>query len=129
MEGLATVDRLARALHGVEAVLGRSGRPEYRVAGRWFAALRPPRGDALDPVTGEPLDDVLLVAVGDLGAKAAFLADAGLACFTTPHFEGYSAVLHRLSDIESVDEERLAALLQHAWEVRAPARLRRSARD
>lgn len=129
MEGLATVDRLARALHGVEAVLGRSGRPEYRVAGRWFAALRPPRRDALDPSTGEPLDDVLLVAVRDLGAKAAFLADPGLACFTTSHFEGYAAVLHRLRDIESVDEQRLAALLQHAWETRAPASRRRAARD
>lgn len=68
----------------------------------------------------EGLDHVLPVAERDLGAKAAFLADPGLACFTTPHFEGYSAVLHRLRDIESVDEERLAALLRHAWETRAP---------
>jgi hypothetical protein len=88
--------------------------------------VRAPRRDALDPTSGEPMDDVLLVAVRDLDAKQAFLADPGLACFTTPHFEGYAAVLHRLRDIGAVDEARLAELLRHAWEARAPARGRRA---
>jgi hypothetical protein len=41
--------------------------------------------------------------------------------FTTPHYEGHALVLVRL---DAIAEERMAELLETAWYVRAPARLR-----
>lgn len=52
--------------------------------------------------------------------KEALLADDPAVFFTTPHFDGYPAVLVRLDEIE-VDE--LAELVEEAWLVQAPKRL------
>ena len=41
--------------------------------------------------------------------------------FTTPHHDGHAHVLVRL---DRVDEARLGELLEMAWRVRAPPRLR-----
>ncbi len=53
-------------------------------------------------------------------AKEALLADDPDVYFTTPHFDGYPAVLVRLERIR-VDE--LEELLAEAWLARAPKRL------
>jgi hypothetical protein len=67
----------------------------------------------------EPDGDVLGARVADLGVKEALLADSP-ACFTTPHFDGYPAVLVRLDEVP-LDE--LEELVTEAWLARAPARL------
>jgi hypothetical protein len=58
--------------------------------------------------------------VEHLGAKEALLADDPAVYFTTPHFDGYPAVLVRLDRIP-VDE--LEELIVEAWLARAPKRL------
>jgi hypothetical protein len=68
-----------------------------------------------------PPDEVILAArVEDLAEKEAVLAEHVDAVFTTPHFNGYPAVLVRLDRI-AVPE--LEELLVEAWLARAPRRL------
>jgi len=60
------------------------------------------------------------VRVADVGVKEALVADQPRLFFTTPHFDGYPAVLVRL-DVAQPDE--LEELVVEAWLDRAPARL------
>ena len=67
-----------------------------------------------------PDGDVLAARIPDLGAKEALIADDPTVYFTTPHFEGYAAILVRL---ERISEPDLIELLTEAWLCRAPKRL------
>ena len=58
--------------------------------------------------------------VEHLVAKEALLADESGVYFTTPHFDGYPAVLVRLGAIGTGDLEELLA---EAWLCRAPKRM------
>ena len=58
--------------------------------------------------------------MADHGVKEALLADDPAVFFTTPHFDGYPAVLVRLDQI-TVPE--LDELIAEAWLARAPRRL------
>ena len=60
------------------------------------------------------------VHVADVGVKEALLADDPKVFFTTPHFDGYPAVLVRLDQIAVSDLEEL---IVEAWLARAPKRL------
>ena len=53
-------------------------------------------------------------------AKEALLADESGVFFTTPHFDGYPAVLVRLDEIALEDLEEV---IVEAWLARAPKRL------
>jgi hypothetical protein len=115
------VERLALALPEVVAD-GRS----WRVRKKSIAWERPLRkGDlealGFDPkLEPEPYGPVLGARVPDEGAKQALLADDPTVYFTTPHFDGYPAILVRLTVIELADLEEL---LTEAWLARAPKRL------
>lgn len=74
--------------------------------------------DALGDVARD--GPVLGARVPDLGAKDALLADDASVYFTTPHFNGYPAILVRL-DLIAV--AALEELLAEAWLARAPRRL------
>jgi hypothetical protein len=68
-----------------------------------------------------PPDEVILAArVEDLAEKEAVLAEHGDAVFTTPHFNGYPAVLVRL---DRVDEPLLQEIVTSAWLAVAPKKL------
>lgn len=68
-----------------------------------------------------PPDEVILAAmVEDLAEKEAVLAEHPGIVFTTPHFNGYPAVLVRL---DRVDEPLLAEIVTSAWLAVAPTRL------
>lgn len=123
MPSFADLDRVARALPEVEVRFSTDDRPEYRVRGKLFACLRGRRRDALDPATGEPLDDVVMLRTPGLIAKATLLADADLPLFTTSHFDGWPAVLILARDLDRVAPERLEALVEQAWATQAPKRL------
>ena len=99
------------------------GRPTYRVHGRMFCFHRSRRPDAVDPETGERLDDVLAFRVPDLGVKELLLSDARGIYFTTPHWDGYSAVLMRIPDLERLDRDELRDLVEESWLTRAQKRL------
>ena len=51
------------------------------------------------------------------------LADERGIFFTTPHFNGYSAVLMRIPDLARVDRDELRDLVAEAWLTRAQKRV------
>ena len=53
-------------------------------------------------------------------AKEALVADASGVYFTTPHFDGYPAILVQLELISAADLEEVTV---EAWLARAPAKL------
>jgi len=120
---MADLDQLALALPQVTKELSDDGRPAYKVHGKLFCCQRGRRPDALDPETGERLDDVLMFRVADLGEKELLLADARGLFFTTPHFDGYPAVLLRIPDLGRVDRGELHDLVAEAWLTRAQKRV------
>jgi hypothetical protein len=61
--------------------------------------------------------------VADLGEKELLLADEGGVYFTTPHFDGYPAVLVRIPDLARLDADELRDLVAGAWLTRAPKRV------
>jgi hypothetical protein len=93
-------------LPGVEVATS-YGTPALRVAGRFMCRMR------TDP-------EALVLRVVDLGEREALLQGQPDAFFTTPHYDGYPAVLVRL---ETVDAGELAELLEEAWRLRAPKRV------
>ena len=95
------------------------GRPTYNVHGKMFCFHRSRRPDAVDPETGERLDDVLAFRVADLGVKEMLLSDARGIYFTTPHWKGYAAVLMRIPDLLRLDRQELSDLVEEAWLTRA----------
>jgi hypothetical protein len=81
------------------------------------------RPDAVDPKTGERLDDVLMFRVADLDVKELLLADDRRIFFTTPHFDGYAAVLVRIPQLARLKRDELEELVAEAWLTRAQKRV------
>ena len=75
MATTADLDELALAMPQTTKELSDDGRPTYLVHGKFFCFHRNPRRDAIDPDTGERLDDVLVFRVADVGVKELMLAD------------------------------------------------------
>lgn len=87
----------------------------------WERPLRPADIRALGDAA--PTGPILGARVEHLGAKSALLADAPDVFFTTPHFDGYPAVLVRLDTIALDDLEEV---IVEAWLARAPKRVART---
>jgi hypothetical protein len=103
------------------------GNASWRVRNRLFVWERPLRpADLLALGDAAPSGAILGARVEHLGAKEALLAEDPAVYFTTPHFEGYAAVLVRLEQI-AVDE--LGELIVDAWLCQAPKRLAREFLD
>jgi hypothetical protein len=117
------LDELALSLPGATKELSDDGRPSYLVHGKRFCVQRSRRPDAVDAATGERLDDVLMFRVEDLDVKELLLSDARGVYFTTPHFNGYPAVLVRIPDLARFDREELHDLVAEAWLTRAQKRV------
>src|SRR5436190_13279494 len=86
----------------------------------WERPLRPADVRALGDCA--PRGPILGARVEHLIAKEALLADEQDVFFTTPHFDGYAAILVRLDRI-TVDD--LEEVIVEAWLARAPKRLAR----
>jgi len=123
MASMADLDELALAMPQTTREVSEDGRPAYRVHGKLFCVHRGRRADAVDPGTGDRLDDVLMFRVADLGVKELLLADARGLYFTTPHFDGYPAVLLRIPDLARLDLAELGDMVAEAWLTRAQKRL------
>src|SRR5919199_2828230 len=115
MATMADLDELALALPEVTKEVADDGRPAYLVHGKRFVLQRGRRPDAVDPETGERLADVLMFRVADEGVKELLLSDGRGVYFTTPHFNGYPAVLIRIPDLARLDREELSDLVSEAW--------------
>ena len=120
---MVDLDELALAMPQTNKELSNDGRPTYLVHGKFFCFHRSRRRDAIDPDTGERLDDVLVFRVADLGVKELMLADERKIFFTTPHWDGYSAVLMRIPDLARLDREELEDAVVEAWLTRAQKRV------
>ncbi|MBO0865993.1 MAG: MmcQ/YjbR family DNA-binding protein [Mycobacterium sp.] len=87
----------------------------------WERPLRKSDREALATRGVEPPEgDILGIRVADEGVKFALIADEPRVYFTTPHFDGYPAVLVNLSEI---DELGLREVITEAWLTQAPKRL------
>jgi hypothetical protein len=120
---MADLDELALSLPQVTKEISGDGRPSYLVHGKRFCLQRSRRPDALDPETGERLDDVLMFRVADLDVKELMLADERGIYFTTAHFKGYPAVLVRIAELARLDRDELHDLVAEAWLTRAQKRV------
>jgi hypothetical protein len=120
---MVDLDELALAMPEATKELSEDGRPSYLVHGKAFCFHRRRRPDALDPETRERLDDVLVFHVDDLDVKELLLADDRGVFFTTPHFQGYAAVLVRIRDLGVLDRDELRDLVIDAWLTRARKRV------
>ena len=117
------LDELALALPEATKDISDDGRPAYLVHGKVFCFHRGRRRDAVDPETGERLDDVLMFRVDGPDAKELMLADPRGIFFTTPHFDGYPAVLIRIPDLARLDRSELRDAVVDAWLTRAQKRV------
>jgi hypothetical protein len=114
------VRRLALALP--ETSEGTShGSRAWRVRNKHFVWERPLRRSDLEALgDAAPEGPILGAMVEHLGAKEAVLADDPGVFFTTPHFDGYAAILVRLDNISVEDLEEVVV---EAWLARAPKRV------
>jgi hypothetical protein len=122
MSTMADLDELALSMPQATKEVS-DGRPAYRVHGKLFILHRSRRPDAVDPESGERLDDVLMFRVADLDVKELMLADDRGVFFTTPHFNGYPAVLMRIPDLARIERDELQDLIAEAWLTRAQKRV------
>ena len=120
------VRRIALALPETSERRSRD-RPQWRVKDKLFVWERPLRRSDLEALGDQaPSGPILGARVEHLGAKEALLANDEGVFFTTPHFDGYPAILVRL---ERIDVEGLDEVIVEAWLARAPKRLVKSYLD
>ncbi len=114
------VRRIALALPESSERLSRE-RCQWRVKDKLFVWERPLSRKEIEALgSSAPEGPILGARVEHLGAKEALLADDSGIYFTTPHFDGYPAILVRLEEI-AVDE--LDEVIVEAWLCRAPKSL------
>ena len=101
------VVRIGVALPGVEESTSYRT-PSLKVKGNGFVRLRTEA-------------EGLLVVMCTTEEKEALLASGDPAFSTTPHYDGYGAVL---VDLDRIDLDQLTELVEDAWRLKAPARLR-----
>jgi hypothetical protein len=123
MATMKDLDKLALSLPEVTKEVSEDGRPSYNVHGKMFCFHRSRRPDAVDPETGERMDDVLMFRVDGQEEKELVLADPRGIFFTTPHFNGYPAVLLRIPDLTKLDKAELRDTVVNAWLTRAQKRV------
>jgi hypothetical protein len=116
------------ALELPETVEGTShGTLFWRVKDKGFVWERPLRRAEYQALGDEAPDGPILgVRVPDLGVKEALLTDDPGVFFTTPHFDGYPAVLVRLGEIAT---DELEEVIVEAWLDRAPKRVAKAYLD
>jgi hypothetical protein len=112
-------DVIRLTAHLPEVTEGSSyGTPALKVRGTGFCRMwgeREHRRDGVD-------DSEVLVVFCELEWKDALIANSDGVLFSTPHYDGYPAMLVRLADVDADD---LADHLEESYLLKAPATLRR----
>jgi hypothetical protein len=120
---VATWEDVARIIGGLPLTAEQSPH-DWRVGKKlvaWERPMRPSDREALARGGSEPPEgDILGVRVSDEGVKFALIGDEPGVYFTTPHFDGYPAVLVNLAEIAVGDLEEL---ITEAWLTQAPKKL------
>ncbi len=97
------------------------GGAHWKVNGRGFVWERPLRRADLEALgIDQQAGPVLGAATEDEAVKFALVAEDPAVFFTTPHFDGYAAVLVHL---DAISRRRLGELVAEAWAAKAPAAL------
>ena len=114
------VRRFSLALPGASEEVSRNHRA-WVVNGKFFAWERPLRRSDFEALGDRaPTGPILGVRTADLEMKEAILSRDPSVYFTTPHFEGYPAVLVQL---DKITLKELKDMILEAWLARAPQRL------
>ncbi|MBV9683763.1 MAG: MmcQ/YjbR family DNA-binding protein, partial [Solirubrobacterales bacterium] len=117
------VRRIALGLPETSERPTHGGNTSWSVRDKPFVWERPLRPADLRALGDEaPEGPILGARVEHLGAKEALLGDDPGVYFTTPHFDGYPAVLVRLQEVPA---DELEELIVEAWIAQAPRRLAR----
>lgn len=90
-----------------------------RGKGKGFVLYRKPRANAIDPRTGEPYDDLLVIRTASSAEKEALVAADG-PFFTIDHFNGFDAVLIQQSRLAEIGVAELREVITDAWRAMAP---------
>jgi hypothetical protein len=120
---MATWDDVRRIVQALPEASERISRDlcQWRVKDKLFVWERPLRRKEIEALGEDaPEGPILGARVEHLGAKEALLADDPDIFFTTPHFDGYPAILVRLDRIAFAD---LHEVVVEAWLARAPKSL------
>jgi hypothetical protein len=120
---VATFDDVARLALAMPEASERTSRDmrQWRVKDKLFVWERPLRRSDLEALgDAAPEGPILGARVEHLVAKDAMIASDPGVFFTTPHFDGYPAVLVQLDRIAPGD---LDEVVVEAWLARAPKRL------
>ena len=114
------VRRLAMAMPEATEKMSRD-KAQWRVKDKLFVWERPLRQSDLNALGDSAPDGPILGArVEHEMAKEALIADDPKVFFTTPHFDGYPAILVQLDNIAV---EALEEVVVEAWLCRAPPKL------
>jgi hypothetical protein len=120
MAGWDDVARIALAMPEATERTSRDMR-QWRVKDKLFVWERPLRRSDLEALGAEaPTGPILGARVEHEMAKQALIADDPSVFFTTPHFDGYPAILVQL---DRIGDEDLNEVIVEAWLARAPKRL------
>jgi len=115
------VSRSALALPGTSESLSSQGHRQWTVGDKLFAWERPLRRADFEALgDAAPKGAILGLRTADLEMKDVMLASDPTVYFTTPHFNGYPAILVRLG---AVAPKALKEAILEAWLARAPKRL------
>lgn len=117
------VHEICVSLPEVEFGTSWGDRPTYKIRGRGFVLHRAPHRTAVDPATGEPYDDLLVIVTPSAVEKQELVEDERLPFFTIDHFNGHNAVLVQQSRLGEMDRDELAEIITDAWAARAPRTL------
>jgi hypothetical protein len=124
--GWEDVERIALGLPGTSQRASR-GLRRWEVEDKGFVWERPLRRSDLEALGDVAPDGPILgVRVEHLGAKQALLESEPGVFFTTPHFDGYPAVLVRL---DRIAPDELEDVIVDAWLARAPKKLAQAYAD
>ncbi|GAS92049.1 MmcQ/YjbR family DNA-binding protein [Mycolicibacterium brisbanense] len=108
------VARVVAALPETHETAPRTWRVRKKLVA-WERPLRKADFEALGDAA--PDGDILGARVPDEGVKWALIADNPEVYFTTPHFDGYPAILVRLA---AIDVPELTELVTESWLTQAP---------
>jgi hypothetical protein len=121
------VDEICAELPETELTTSWGDLPTWKVPrgdkGKGFLLYRAPHKSAVDPVTGEMYDDLLVVMTPTAVEKNALVEDEATPFFTVPHFNGYNAVLVQQSRLGELSRQELEEIIIDAWTARAPKKL------
>lgn len=121
------IDEICGSLPETELGISWGDRPTWKVPqgekGKGFVLYRAPGPTAVDPETGQPYDDLVVITTPTEVEKNALVEDESTPFFTIDHFNGHAAVLVQQSRLGEISRSELAEVITEAWATKAPKKL------